>query len=166
MATLTDYTSKNEVRAALGVSTKELKDAQLDLPMYVSGLLVNLNAINSGLNALYVSLKDAPNPSDSQKTFIDAVKLYSAYAVASQVSPSLALLAVKSITDGKAAIDRFSGSDPTKAVKVNIQEKLAEYRQYLLDTYLALVPGAATSTSGMVVGIRASIASVNPVLGE
>jgi hypothetical protein len=164
---LTDYTSPDQVRAVLGVTSKELKNTQLALDVYLSGLLVDLRSVNVGINTLYESTLLIPevDRTDSQKAFLEAVKLYATYSVAAAITVSLSLMAVKSITDGKAGLDRFAGN-PYQAVEIAVREKLAQYRSHLLDIYAQLVPDVGSASLAPLIGIRGVSPASNPVTGE
>jgi len=145
-ASLVDYTSYDEVRAALGVSEEELADTTLALPLYAESLLIELEEISSGIPADFaiVSAIATGARSDTENKFFAAVGLFSAYAAASQLGSSLPLFAPKSITDGKAGFARDAGSpfrDTIKSVKANYER----FRSLLASRYATYKNASVTA---------------------
>lgn len=162
---LIDYISFDDVRAALGVSLDEISDTTLSLDLYDFNLVSELESVSLTLIADYAVQKEsAPDTwSAIQKRFHQAVRMFSAYAVAKQATVSLPMFSPKEQTDGKASLVRFS-QDPYKAT---IAAVLAQYEQ--TKARLEAAYGAVTS-----VGTPATIKrpyfvvaspSYDPVLG-
>lgn len=109
--TLATYTTPAEVRAILGVSTTELPDVVVNLPIYETGLELALEDVASTLQALYAAAL-AVLPADRTTTetkLVKLVSLYSAYVVARDMLTSLSQFAVSRLTDGKAEFQRYDG---------------------------------------------------------
>ena len=114
--TLATYTTPAEVRAVLGVSTTELPDAVVNLPIYETGLELALEDVASTLQALYVAAL-AVLPADRTTTetkLIKLVGLYSAYIIARDMLTSLSQFTVSRLTDGKAEFQRYDGFDEVR----------------------------------------------------
>lgn len=116
---LIDYTSYDEIRAALGVSTDEIEDDTLALPLYSDFLTMELDEIDETLVDLFasVNLIEETTRSKEQKRFFDATRLFSTYASAAQLTSSLPLFSPKDISDGKASTSRFSDSPYREVIK-------------------------------------------------
>lgn len=143
---LNPFTSNDEVRGVLGVTDQELLDVTLALGIYEINLRYVLNKVNAAvvsqfntINAIAVSTRTT-----AQAAFWDAVRLFSPYVVAFQLTPSLPLMAPKDITDGKAALGKFSES-PFKAMTAAILVDHDRYQDHLLQMYADLV-GSTVAT--------------------
>lgn len=110
---LTDYTSFQEVRAALGVEDDELSDDTLSLPMYETKLGISLDQIDSTLQAafLVIAAKVATTRTTPETLVFDRTRLFATYAVAIACIPSIGLRAMKGESDEKADYSRFSGTN-------------------------------------------------------
>ena len=142
---LAPYTSNDEVRSVLGVAPAELLDATLDLSIYSNNLKLALNSVDATLAAMFNTVNGITIATRTavQATFFDAVKLYAPYVVAYQLTPSLPMMAPKSITDGKAAISKFSES-PFKAMTAAI---LVDHDRYLLNLKEAFLGLSGTTVT-------------------
>jgi hypothetical protein len=135
---VTDYTSFDEVRAALGVSDEEVGDATLGLPMYGNHLEGEMQALADDLAltediAETVSTISAIAPASRtkpQKRVLSNVALFATYAVARHLGTSLAMMAPKAITDGKAGFTRFSDG-PYKSVLLQVEKQYENTRNAL-----------------------------------
>jgi hypothetical protein len=151
---ITDFTTYEEVRAALGVSSEELEDTTLALDLYGLNLSVELSEIGATLAAEFLALT-APT-AGAEQNFVDAVKLFAPYAIARQVLPALPLLAPKSITDGKASITRDS-SAPFKETALRVQTDYERFKKWLADRYSDFKGASAPATP-----VRPFMAVVTP----
>jgi hypothetical protein len=144
---LTEFTTYDEIRAALGVSVDEIEDATLGLDMYEFGLEAELSAIGDALAVDFATVAaiDEGTRTTNETKFYQAVKLFAPYAVAKQMLPGLPLLAPKSITDGKASVTRDS-SAPYKETIKSVTTAFAQYRQLLEDRYGVYVGNTATTS--------------------
>lgn len=109
--TLATYTTPAEIRAVLGVSTTELPDAVINLPMYETNLDLALEDVATTLQALYLAAV-AVLPADrtaNETKLVKLVSLYSAYVIARDMLTSLSQFAVSRLTDGKAEFQRYDG---------------------------------------------------------
>ena len=133
MITLNTFTSPDSVRAVLGVTDDDLEDSVLELPMYLQLLQLEFSSISSGIEDLYLPLVVEPPPplTPLEKRFVDLVQLFSAYAIAKNLLTSLPLFAPKSISDGRAKLDRFS--DPLEMVQAGVDNLYAMIKDKLVD---------------------------------
>lgn len=154
---LTDYTSYDEVRAALGVSTDELEDATLALGMYSDSLELELESVNLGVPSLFTTVAALPEAdrTDSQGRFYRTAKLFATYAVAKQLLPSLPMFGPKDISDGKATVSRFADS-PYRETSKRVEAKYDE-----LFTKLTTAYDSAASTTTATVTLNL-LSVVNP----
>jgi hypothetical protein len=145
MTPITDYTTYDEVRAALGVSVDEIEDATLELDMYASALAIELEDIGDTLPGDFATI-DGTDPSertDAQKKVHQGVKAFVPYALALQLASSVPLFAPKAVSDGKATVTRDSGA-PYKAAIERCEREYARFKTYLSDRY-----GELKQTSGV-----------------
>lgn len=106
---LIQFTDFDSIRSVLGVSDDELSDATLILPLYELQLKSELNKLNATLLADYltVSAQTIP-PTALESSFLDSVRLFCTYSVATQAAKSMPMFAPRVLTDGKASFTRFS----------------------------------------------------------
>ncbi len=133
---LVDYTTFNDIRAALGVSSDEIEDATLSLDVYSYNLDAELGDMEPSPVAKYLELKDTEidGMTDVEARFFKAMRLFASYSVARQLLPSLPMFAPKEQTDGKASVTRFAG-DPYKETMKRVE---AQYEVNLTRLIAAL----------------------------
>lgn len=163
---LTPYCSNDEVRAVLGVTTSELKDDVLTLPVYEMGLRRELIRVSPSLPAAFSTVNSLTTRSDAEQTLFEASKLFAVYAVAKQAGASVALAAPKGLTDDKSGFDRFADA-PYKDVLMRVDTAYSSARQDLVDAYAAYA-GASTGTGfyGLPSGMAVSSRTYDPVTGS
>lgn len=161
---ITDYTSYDEVRAALGVSVDELDDTQLDLPLYVNGLEIDLEDIHVNLPTTYQTVLTQSIQSEDEQRFLKAAKMFATYAVARQLSNTLPLFSPEQITDGKAAVKRFQQDSPFKAVTEAVGREYARAK-IRLEQLFAIVGTGASTTMTAKTYFAVSSPSSDPILG-
>ena len=133
---LSDYCDFGEIREALGVNDIELPDAALALPVYEIGLVRELSKLASALPAAFSTARQASPQDDQDKGLVDAVRLFSAYAVAKQAGASLAMRAPKDVGDGKATLSRWAGT-PYEDTMNGVRAQLADARAGLAEAWAA-----------------------------
>lgn len=142
---VSDFTSYDDIRAALGVSDEELSDETLSLPVYEQALLVEFDDIDLTLADTLIAALDSETPNDAQKRFIRAGQLFATYAVAQQLTSSLPLFAPKSLGDGKANMSRFADSPYRDTVR-KICAMFDKYKVHLSDALQKLNSGTYVAT--------------------
>lgn len=133
---LTEYTSYNAVRAVLGVSSDEIDDGVLELPMYEVLLSEDVLELQTNMLADYTTAKLLVTP--ESKRFVRLFQTYASYQVAYTLLGSVPLFAPKDINDSKTAISRVA--DPFKNLEASIGNTLGYIRGRLLSAYLAYSP--------------------------
>lgn len=131
---LSQLVSADELRALLGVTVKELKDATLELPIYWKQTKAELSAISSTLLADYDALV-APL-SDPQQRFKEAVETYAALSASMMLAASLPQFSPRTISDGKATMQRQLDA-PDKVLE-NLQRMFSNAASELDAAYRAL----------------------------
>ena len=131
MIAVTDYTSYAEIRAALGVSSYELPDATLALPMYAQYLQLRLrettgtfSETTGSLIDIFEALDAEGFPTDAEEDFFLLIKQFATYTVAEACLSGLSLLAMKTESDGKTTQTRFSAEATFKDVAMNVRQTL------------------------------------------
>ena len=106
---LTTYTSYNEVRATLGVSSLELDDDTLALPIYYDNLVLDFADVSEQLQAKVdeVAAKLPADRSALEEKFYKLSRMFACYSVSKHCLTSLSAIALKRTTDGKAEGERF-----------------------------------------------------------
>ncbi len=161
---LSDYTDYQEVRAVLGLTTTELPDSILSLPMYETLLVLRLEDLNTDLPTTYAEVLALPSESRSatQARFFDLTRLFSAYATAKELLTSLPMLGVQRLTDGRAEFTRQN--EQWQDIVDGVDATYSALRQRLTAAYNALVPSAEVLSA--VVGITTSaVGMTDPVTG-
>lgn len=158
---LTAYTSAMEVRALLGVSAKELKDEQLDLPIYRQLLSMDLGDLDPQLEDELESILALPSPSGNQAKLLAVSKLFSGYCIALHIFPTLEQLAPQKITDGKAEIQRQTQDLST--LKAGLEAGKQRVQSRVLDVYKLINVNVATSTLVIPTFVLGSTLPTDPV---
>jgi hypothetical protein len=140
---LTEYTTYDEVRAALGVASDEIEDSTLDLRMYSDMLQVDLEDIHVNLPATYTTKKALATPSDDEKRFLQAAHLFATYAVAKQLTTSLPLFSPEQIGDGKAVFRRTQETPYAKVISA-VGSEYSRFRARL-ETLFGLITSSASA---------------------
>lgn len=161
---LADFTSHDEIRAALGVSEEELEDATLSLPLYEFSLTAAFEEVSLTLVTSFKALPAVPSTwTAEQVRFNSAVRMFATYAVARHLTISLPLFSPKEISDGKAHTTRYA-VDPYKAT---IKAILGEYEttKARLTSALAALTSSTTSVAPTRPWMLAVRPAVDPVTG-
>jgi hypothetical protein len=153
MPALTTYTSYDEVRAVIGVTSDELTDATLALTLYSTMLSFELGSIgdtdNDGTLATAFDTIDAILPASrtaSEQRLHDAVTLFAPFAVVLHLETAAPLFAPKAITDGKAGVTRHAES-PFKEQFARARQMYERFRQNLERAWASYSSLTATITS-------------------
>ena len=163
---LTPYCTNDEVRAVLGVTTSELKDEVLDLPVYEIGLRRELNKVSLSLPASFSAvLAITGTLTDAQQSLLESTKLFSVYAAAKQAGAPLAMSAPKSLNDDKSGFSRYADS-PYKDVLDRIDSAYLQARQEVTDALAEYLGSSSNGFSGMPFGLAVSSRVYDPVVGS
>jgi len=132
---LLDYTSYEDVRAALGVAEEELENETLALPLYADALEVDLEEIHIKLPAAYrqasLAVEDG-SATLNQDRFVKAARLFACYSVAKQATVSLRLFSPEQVTDGKSMIRRAPADQPYQKTIDAILREYSRFRARLI----------------------------------
>lgn len=139
---LVDFTSHDDIRAALGVSVDEIEDATISLPLYENNLAVELDEIDLDLATDYATINALPTKTAVQTRFLTIAQLFATYAVAKQLTTSLPMFSPKEISDGKASMVRFA-QNPYKDTIAEVKRQWEANRARLEAAYAALADGTA-----------------------
>jgi hypothetical protein len=144
---LLDFTTYEDIRAALGVNDAELSDDTLALSLYSNNLAAELDDLSLTLVATYRAAADLPEDdrTDAQRRLVSNVQLFSTYTVAKQLSGSLPMFAPKSVSDSKAEISRFA--DPYRDTVKQIKTQWELYRQRTVAAFAAASSSSVTSVA-------------------
>lgn len=168
---ITTYTTYGEVRASLGVSDEEVDDATLALGMYSEHLDMEMydveieHSLPAALSSTFATITAIAinDRTAAQARALASIRLFSTYAVARHLGTSLAMLAPKAITDGKAALTRFSDS-PYKATLLQVEGQYEKAKASLARAVLAL--GSLSTTSIITSFMGVASPAVDPVTGS
>ena len=158
---ITDYTTYDDVRAALGVSAEDLEDTTLGLKLYSDYLQGELEDVDIDLPDTYATVKAEPLPTRLQTRLMTACELFSTYAVARHLTGALPLFAPKQMTDGKAQVQRFDSSYRDTVKEVN--EQYGKLRARLIAALEAIGTAAATVTPAVYMSVVSPL--TDPVTG-
>lgn len=148
---ITDYTTYNDIRAALGVSSTDIDDTTLALALYSDHLQDDLETISLTLPETYTTVKAVVTPSDAQKRFLQAARLFSTYCLARQLTTSLPMFAVKQLSDSKATGQRFDLAYKDTMKQVN--EQYDKMRNKLVQALSGLGTDVEASTARFFFGV-------------
>lgn len=142
---LVNYTDYDSIRAALGVSSDEIGDDILSLPLYEDYLASDLEDVHIDLDSKHTLTAAIAVPSDEEKRFLRYSRLFATYSVARALTSTLPMFSPKSIEDGKAKMDRYN--DPYKATITAVLGEFERWKSSLLTAYLALGASATASVT-------------------
>lgn len=168
MNLLNQYTSYQEVRATLGVSSTELTDATLALPVYATLLDIDLEGVSPSVVVQFdrISAITAPGaPTAAESKFLATVRLFAAYAVSRHLMVSLPMFSVQKLEDGKAHFIRFNEAysdlkDGLDAMYISLRYRLGVLLQQIDPT-----SGGVPAYEGGVTSVTAPLA-IDPVTAE
>jgi hypothetical protein len=144
---LSTFTSEMEVRALLGVTSKELKDDQLALPIYRQLLSLDFADLNESLESDVESIAALPSKTALEQKLLNLVNVFSGYAIALHIFPTLEQLAPQKITDGKAEVQRQT--QDLSILKQGLEAGKQRVQSRLLDTY-GLINTEVSVTSSLI----------------
>ena len=145
-----DYTSYEQIRAVLGVSSHELSDETLGLELYSNLLMVRLMSITgtiagttASLLTLVQGIKMKASPTTEEQMLAALVPPLATYMVAEACLSGLSLFALKSETDGESIQTRFSSEATFREVGGNVRQAINS----LLAQVDQLLGGASTTAA-------------------
>ncbi len=159
--TLLDFTSYEEIRAALGVSVDEILDETLALKIYLVRLQEELRTVNLSIATDFLALTE-PLTTDEER-FSNLMETYSSYFVASTLLGALPLFAPKTIKDQHAVADRVT--DPFEGLRDDVMSTLKYLKAALIDAYAVLNPAQSAATAPTRVLVLNSGLALDPVTG-
>lgn len=161
---LIDYTTYNDIRSALGVSTDELEDVTLLLEVHDNHLQFELEEVNANLASAYATVVAIASASRTaaQAKLYRATRLFATLAVANSLAGSLPMFGPKDISDGKAMVSRFADA-PYKAVIKSVQGQYEVNRDRVKQAYAELNLSSSVSTARSYLSAARPVA--DPVVG-
>ena len=161
---ITDYTSFEDVRAALGVSDEEISDGTLQLESWSILLDEDLRSINAGLAAIFTDLAgNVPDWTADERRLHSLIKLYATYAVAFRLLDSSELFGFLRVADGRASTERVP--DAYRNLRANLTAMLGRVRALLASALLAVFPVVEVPTLTVVSYFGAVGTATDPVTG-
>lgn len=142
---ITDYTTFNDIRAALGVSEEEIEDSTLGLALYETHLNEDLLAVDPLLVSTWAALPAANLRSVAQARFAGLVSIYATYAVAYRLLISVELFGFLKVADGRASTER--AKEAFANLRTNITAMLGKLKALLLDALQVLVPATVINAT-------------------
>jgi len=140
---VSDFTTPDDIRSLLGVSTDEIRDETILLPVNEYELAADFDEVdeaNDGLVDLYLGLNVGALAPEEDK-FYRSVRLFATYAVAKQLLTSLSMFGPKEKTDGKTAVTRFF--DPYKETAKRVEAGYTRNRDRLITAFATVQLGNA-----------------------
>lgn len=166
---LTQYTSYDEIRAAIGVAQEEIEDDVLSLPNYELILGFDLDELGDftpTVQALFLALIDntvTPSPTVNEARFVSIMQVYAPYVIARHLLRTLTMFAPKLIKDSKTEMDRMT--DPYADTKVAVESFYQLMRTRLLAAYGVLYPSTTFAVIKTPVPLIAVGLAADPVTG-
>jgi hypothetical protein len=147
---ITDYTSYEDIRTTVGLSSDELPDALLDYEIYANVLQLSLRKVSlpstspgtGTLDAQFIVIADKDETARTvlEQELYNLTRIFSTYTVALEVAVSLGTRTPKTESDGKRTISRFSP-------EATFQDTVAAIRKVIGDVRLKLENIGATDTT-------------------
>lgn len=166
MIDIVDYITYDEVRTTAGLSTDELPDSLLALPIYASALELELDSVvltsdppgPGPLKTRYLQLEGLPSLTPDEQRLYNLTRMFCAYAVAVEVTTSLSMRAPRTLSDSKATLTRFSPEsayrDVIEALKLRLQS---------LKTSISAFGGGSSTNYTLIYAVKPSY---DPITGE
>ena len=158
---LSSFTSSMEVRALLGVTSKELKDEQLELPIYRQLLSLDLADLNPSLESDVEAILTSTSKTADETKVVSLLNVFSGFAVALHVFPTLEQLAPQKITDGKAEIQRQT--QDLSILKQGLEAGKQRVQSKLLDAYKLINVTVSATTLILPTFVLGSTLNIDPV---
>lgn len=166
MITLIDYITYAEVRTTVGLSTDELPDSILELPIYASALELELDSINltsdppgpGPLKTRYLQIENLSTMTAAEQKLYNLTRMFCAYSVAAEVATSLSMRSPKIISDSKVSLTRFSPEATFRDVIENLKSRLKSLKDS--------IESINSSSSANYTFIYAVKPSYDPITGE
>jgi hypothetical protein len=169
---LVEFTTYEDVRAALGVSSDELEDATLDLSLYEFNLKDELSAVGEEISPtadLITDFKTADGKapalrSTAEQKLVEFTRLFSTYVIARHCASTLPIFSPKEQHDGKASIVRYASSPYEVTIRA-VTDLHERYRARLRAIYASF---KSASNPGSVARTYLSVVapSTDPVTGS
>lgn len=166
MSVLTYIPSFEDVRALLGVEDEELPDSRIGLKVFFWSLEEALGNIHVDLKQEYLDIVQIATASRSaaQARLFSTVQTYAAYHVAFDLCNALPQFSPKTISDGKAFVQRHADS-PYKVTIDSLSKGLARALANLVEAYASVGgPTVTPATSKTILWV--SSPSVDVVTNE
>jgi hypothetical protein len=159
---LRDYTTYADVRAALGVSAKEISDEILALPLYEDSLKNELDELGTDFLADYDALLVATTLTRPEEKLLRVGRLFCSYTVAHQCTVALPLFSPREVSDGKASFSRYN-DNPYAATTKDVKSRYSQYRAAVIAAYESVK--SATSVTATPLYVVISTPTSNPITG-
>lgn len=161
---LHDYTTSDDVRAALGVSSEELEDATLGLETISTQLDATLEELSPDLIDSYTTVKGLQQHqrTEAQQRFYLYTRTYATYVAANLLLSTLAMFSFKRLTDGKAEAER---TDAWEETKKDVRDNLELLRRRLQTAFAGLNTVYVAPAPTRMNFITAAGLANNPVTG-
>lgn len=161
---LIDYTTFDDIRSALGVSSDELEDTTLELETWDYHLQADLEGISATLTAGYAAVVAvaAGSRTAAQAKLYRATRLYATLSTANALAASLPMFGPKDVSDGKALVSRFADA-PYKAVVKSVREQYETAGARLKQAWAELSSSTSKVTVRSYMGV--SSPATDPVTG-
>lgn len=141
---ISDFTSPEEIRAALGVDEVDIDDATILLPLYEKLLIIDLEDINIDLPATYASTMALDNPTAAESRLLSTAQVFATFSVAKTLAGSLPMFSLKQESDGKAQAQRFD--NPYREAIKAVGNEYERARNKLMQALAALGSSSSTTT--------------------
>jgi len=173
MSLLTYVSSYEDIRALLGVSSDELADSTMELRVFERSMIEGFYDIDITLDlaqgtvlaafAVVSAIANASRTSNQQSLFAN-VQSYATYYVAGDLASTLPQFSPKTITDGKAMVQRHADSGYRDTL-AGIAIGKARAGSRLKRAYTLSVGGTVTAAT-VFDGLLISVPDSDPVTGS
>lgn len=141
-----DYTTYDDIRAVLGVSSDEIEDSTLSLQVYEFGLSSEIRAVSRSLAtdvATVIAIAEGSRTT-AEAELLEVMSLFATYAVARQLLTSLPLFSPKEISDGKASQTRYA-TNPYEETIRRVESEFNRFKAELEEVYASYKSTTAQS---------------------
>lgn len=160
---LTDLTSYDSIRLALGMDDDELEDNALGAEYLLFSVKSELRAQSALVAYMYIAEKAEEERVDAEQQLFEAVRLWVPFVVGMQLRSTLPLGAPKQIADGKASVAR----DAAAPFTLTMQVLMDEYNRLkvLVQDAVTAFNGATVTRHAIQTYVSGGVPTYDPVTG-
>jgi hypothetical protein len=158
---LADYTTFDEIRAALGVSDEEITDETLGLEIHEIRFEEDLRSLSTLALSTWLALPGIDSRSTAEVRFGKLLKLYATYSVAYALTDSAELFGFLKVADGRASTERTAQAFAN--LRGSLAGRVRSFGDLMLEALSVIVPDVPAPTGEFPLWVSAVGGATDPV---